>query len=403
MKRLGLILSILLLSTACSTDDITSDSNEGQYVPVEVATVEEIDLEKTLEISGQAMPNTIIPLFTPTPLEVIEINTKVGNRVNVNDILLKLNDEMASMQVNQAKKVVSELENGITKAKALQESSKESVDTLKQIEMELEESVNRARTLINELNEEETDTTLTTVIQEALEITLKQTELAQAAGKATAIPQINVSELEMQLEAAKQNVKQAEKALNATKLSAPIDGVIAELNVSKNQIALPNTPIATIVNLDPIIATFFVNSYQVVQLEPNMKATIQVEGISDPFTSEIKTVSPTVNPQSNLFEVEIPISNVEEQIKGGMRLTAAVSLGNIARALVIPVDSILYDDNKPYVYIVDKDTAIRKDITLGIIKDEIIEVVDGLNLNDRVVTRGKERLNDGTEIKIRNE
>ncbi|MCD8500827.1 MAG: hypothetical protein LRY71_03025 [Bacillaceae bacterium] len=66
MKRIGIFLSILFLA-ACSTDDIASDSEVSQFIPVEVAQVQELDLEKTLDLNGQALPSTIIPLFTPSP------------------------------------------------------------------------------------------------------------------------------------------------------------------------------------------------------------------------------------------------------------------------------------------------------------------------------------------------
>lgn len=402
MKRIGIFLSILFL-TACSTDDISSDSDVNQSIPVEIAQVQEVDLEKTIDINGQAMPSTIIPLFTPSPLEVQEVMVKVGDEVKSDELLIKLDQEQMKSQIDQAKKAVDELEKGISKAKELQKNNEENVQALVKMEQELELSVDNARNLIEDLGEEDSSTTLLTVIQETLELALKQTELAQAAGRLSAVPQINISELEMQLDIAKENVKQLERALEATKLTSPIDGVIAELNVIENQIALPNTALATIVDLNPINATFFVNSYEVTKLQPGMKATIEVEGLSESFTSEIKTVSPTVNPQTNLFEVRISVSNDQNVIKGGMRINAFIHLENIERALVVPIDSVLYEDNEPYVFIADGNISVRKNIVLGMRSGNQVEVVEGLQNGQRVVTRGKERLTDGAEITIRNE
>lgn len=402
MKRIGIFLSILFLA-ACSTDDIASDSEVSQFIPVEVAQVQELDLEKTLDLNGQALPSTIIPLFTPSPLEVQDVQVKVGDKVTTGDLLIKLDQTQVKSQVEQAKKVVTELEKGISKAKELQASNQQSIQELKVMEQELEKSLTNTRSLIEDLGEEDSTTTILTVIQEALEFSLKQAELAQAAGRLNAFPQINVNELEMQLDVAKGNVKQLERALEATKLTSPIEGVVAELNVIKDQLALPNTPLATIVNLNPINATFFVNSYEVTKLQPGMTATIEVEGLRDSFISEIETVAPTINPQTNLFEVKISIPNDQHVIKGGMRISAYVHLENIERALVIPIDSVLYSDNEPYVFIVEEDTSIHKNIVLGMRSGIYVEVVEGLQNGQRVVTRGKERLTDGSEITIRNE
>ncbi|MCT8140395.1 efflux RND transporter periplasmic adaptor subunit [Anaerobacillus sp. CMMVII] len=403
MKRFGLAFASIFLLFACSTKDITSETTTGQQIPVDLASVQEINLEQKLEIPGQALPNAIIPLFTTTPFNVIEVNKKVGDKVFAGEQILRLDDEIVQRQASQAQKAVSELEKGITAAKQLQKNVDSEYAEIQKLQRELEASLDKSRQLISSLTDEAEDINLLLIIQQSLETSLKQAELTQAAGKIGSLPQINVAELEIQLEVAKQNSRQAQMAVEATTLTSPINGTIAELNVTENQIAPPNSALATVVNLNPIIATFHVNSYQVVQLAENMKATLVIEGLQNEIKSKIQVVSPTINPQTNLFKVEIPIENDGERIKGGMRVIAYIDLGGIEKANVIPTESILYDENSPYVFIVKDGIAKRQDITLGIRSGNVIEVHEGITLGDQVVTRGKERLTDGVEITVRNE
>lgn len=403
LKKIITIVALLLVTVACSTKDITSETTAGQKIPVDVASVKEINLEQKLEISGQALPNSIIPLFTTTPLTVVEVNKKVGDKVSVGDQILKLDDELIRSQANQAQKAVKELEKGISAANELQKTAEKGMAELQQLQRELEASLETSRQLIRGLTDENEETSLIRIIQQSLETSVKQAELTQRAGQFGNMPQINVTELEMQLEVAKQNARQAQIAVDATKVTAPIEGTIAELNVSPNQIAPPNNALATIVNLNPIMATFHVNSFQVVQLKKNMTASLLIDGFQDEIEGKIEVVSPTINPQTNLFKVEIPIPNDEERIKGGMRVTAFINIGGIEKANVIPVDSVLYDENSPFVFIVNDGIAKRKDIVLGIRSGDVIQVYEGLTKSDVVVTRGKERLTDGAEVTVRNE
>lgn len=400
LKRISLFLSLLLM-VACSTDDITSENSLGQQIPVEVSSVQEINLEQKLEISGQVLPDTIIPLFSPTPLNVLKINKSVGDKVTKGDQIIKLDDELLSKQAEQASIAVTELEKGITAAKGLQKTAEASFQEVQQLQKELENSLEQSRQLISGLTEEDQEVDLLEIIQQSLEISLQQAELTQAAGKVSSLPQINISELEMQLEAAKENARQAKLAVDATTVTAPIDGTIAEINVTKNQTALPNSPLATIIKLNPIVATFHVNSYQVVQLQKGMSAKLVIDGLQEDIKGEISVVSPTINPQTNLFKVEIPIENLDETIKGGMRVTAIIDLGGIEKAIVVPLDSVLYDENSPYVFIAKDGVAKRQDLVLGIRNENLVEVHQGIAKDDLVITKGKERLTDGAEITVR--
>ncbi|WNF35741.1 efflux RND transporter periplasmic adaptor subunit [Bacillaceae bacterium IKA-2] len=408
MKRLAQITSSLLFIflIACSTEDITSETTAEQQTPVEVASAQEINLEQKLELSGQAFPSAVIPLFTPTPLTVIEVIGKVGDKVKIGDNILKLDQELVRGQASQAQKAVEELEKGITAAKELQKNVQIGTEQVKKLQQEIQTSINQSRELINSIDnpdEDLQDLPLLGIIQQSLEISLKQAELSQVAGQVSSLPQVNVRDLEMQLDIAKQNVQQAQKAVESTTITSPIAGTISEINVTENQIAPPNTALVTVVDLNPIIATFYVNSYQVAQLKESMTATLTVDGLVEEIKSTIQTVSPTINPQNNLFKVEIAIQNDAKSIKGGMRITALIDLGGIEKATVIPIDSVLYDENSPYVFLAKNGVVARQNVVLGIRSDDVIEVHEGITKDDLVVTRGKERLTDGAEITVRNE
>ncbi|WP_209125794.1 efflux RND transporter periplasmic adaptor subunit [Alkalihalobacillus sp. BA299] len=394
---------LILFFTGCGTDDITSDSAKRQSILVSVEQATQTNLRQSLKLTGQVLPKEQVPLFTVSPLEVIEVHKNVGENVKKGELLITLNAELAREQVNQAKNAVTKLENALSQAEELNQTAQNEIERLRALQQDLEQSLNETRNTLEQLNEENEDVALLQTIRSSLELSLKQAELTQAAGNVQQVPTINTLELQMQLETAKKNVRQAELGLQATQVTAPISGTIAQMNVTVGQTAVPNSPMATIVNLNPAVATFSANSFQISKLQPGMDVEIMINGLNETYENKISTVSPVVNPNTNTFTIESEIENPDAIIKGGMRATALVDLGVIEKAVVIPVDSILYEDNDTFVYKVFDTTVKRQPVELGSREGNLIEVLEGIEVNDSIVTTGKERLTEGAQITIRSE
>ena len=403
MKKWLISFTFLLILAACSTEDITSDQVERQQLLVEVESINRSSINETLELSGQLLPKTQVPLLTTMPLEVVKVHVEVGQAVEKGEPLIILNAEEARRQVNLAREAVEKLEQGLSQAQQINQSLETNVNHLRELEDELSKSISRSQEMIEAINPDELEGSLTEVLQASLDVSLKQAELTQAAGSAGSLAPINTIELEAQIQQANEVVRQAEAVLQSTRITAPISGIVTQLDVSAGQTAIPNQPLAIIAHLAEVDATFSVNSFQVARLSPGMSATLEVAGINEQITSEVSIVSPVVNSQTNSFPVQIPVNNDSLQLKGGMRVTAFIDLETIKEALVIPTDAILYEDGKPYTFIVEGTTVRRQPLELGTRDGNIIEILSGLSDQDQVVTSGKERLTDGAAITIQSE
>ncbi len=66
--------------------------------------------------------------------------------------------------------------------------------------------------------------------------------------------------------------------------------------------------------------------------------------------------------------------------------------------LVIPLSALLYEEktNKPYVYVITDDHAVKKSVETGITGLDRIQILSGIAVGDRVVITGKENLSAGT-------
>ena len=389
---------VLLFSTACSQKEITSQNTESNKIPVTVAEVTEKNISNTIELVGLAVPETQVPLLTTSPLTVETVHVKIGDIVKKGDLIVTLDSEAATEQVNQAQSAVTELENALSKMKEMQQAAENqaSLSDIPKLQEELNQSLEKSQALLDGV-----DTGAVTsldLVQSTVDVMVKQAQLANAASQVQQMPTFNTMEMEAQLNQARQGLKQAQQMAEATSITSPIDGIISELNVVADGIASPNVPIGTVIQLDNIAATFQVNSYQVSKLKDGLDATVSFEGLPDSYESKIETVSPTVNQQTNMFSVTIPVSNTELEIKGGMRATAFVAVDNLEAQTVVPMDAILYEEANPYVYIIEEGKAVRQDVTTGFRDNEFMQIIEGLKKGQTVAVNGKERLKDGAEI-----
>ncbi|WP_417897299.1 efflux RND transporter periplasmic adaptor subunit [Bacillus haimaensis] len=405
MKKTWLFPAIFLLvfSTACSQKEITSQNTESNKVPVSVAEVIEQNISNTIELVGMAVPETQVPLLTTSPLTVEKVHVKIGDIVKKGDLIVSLDPTAANEQVLLSQNAVSELENALSKMKEMQQAaeSQASLTDIPKLQGELNQSLEKSQALLDGV--ETGAVTSLDLLQSTMEVMLKQAQLSTAASQAQQIPSFNTVEIEAQLNQARQGLKQAEQLAEAASITSPIDGIVSELNVVEDGIAAPNVPIGTIIRQDNISATFQVNSYQVSKLQAGQTATIAFEGLSESYESAIETVSPTVNQQTNMFSVIIPVSNTEQYIKGGMRATAYVAVDNLDAQIVVPNDAILYEEATPYVYLIEDGKAMRRDVITGFRDGEMIQIVEGLTKGQKVAVNGKERLKDGTDISEQSE
>ena len=398
MKKAVLLASMLVFASACTTEEITNEETSNEPIPVEVASVEQKDISNDLELSGQATPGVTIPLAAPSPLKVTELNVSVGSKVEKGDLIAALDDSTARENVNQLANAVDELEKAVNQAKELSGQAEKSAQELKNLQADLNQSLERSKELLSELDSEEV--TAADVLKESLEVTIKQAQLSQAATQVPSMSAGNVTQLETQLSETKASLNQAQDVLNATTIESPINGIVSQINAEENAAAVPSTPLAVVVNLNPIKATFQVNSFQISQLKKEQEVKITFDGVDGTFDGKLNAIPPTANEQTGSFLIEIPLDNKDLKIKGGMKATATIQTDVIENAIIVPKESIVYGDEETFVYIPQGKKVKQVNVELGTETNDNIQITSGLSKGDQVITKGKDRLNEASEIQV---
>lgn len=247
---------------------------------------------------------------------------------------------------------------------------------------------------------------------------LKRMETLQSRGVASE-SQFDTSKAdqlskEAAVKVAQAQLNRAESALESTKIRqgytrvvASWTGgketrVVAERFVDAGDTVAANTPMLSIVELDPINAVMFVTEKDYGRLEHDQAAILTTDAYgSQTFAGKITRVSPVFRQNSRQARVELSIANPDYRLKPGMFVRAQVMLGRVEDATIVPEDALVKRNETDGLFILSDDgkTVSWRPITIGIRNNRRVQVI-GENIAGRVVTLGQQLIEDGSEITI---
>jgi len=120
----------------------------------------------------------------------------------------------------------------------------------------------------------------------------------------------------------------------------------------------------------------------------------------DTLTGVVEQVSPAVDPDSRTFKVGVEISNDSLILRPGMFVKLDIVVDSKDSAIVIPKDVILDRRGSKTVFVVEKGVALERQIETGLSNPDEVEVISGLEAEERLVVRGFETLRNRSKIKV---
>lgn len=184
-------------------------------------------------------------------------------------------------------------------------------------------------------------------------------------------------------------------------IQAPFSGQLGIRRVSLGALINPGDEIVTLDDLSLIKLDFSVPETVLSSLEPGLD--IQAASVAypdQPFSGKVTTIGTRIDPVTRTVVVRAELPNTEGLLKPGMLLT--VDLRNNSReSLQIPEESLLPQNNKQFVYLVNKDNRVKQvEVEIGRRQPGVVEILNGLTAGDRVVTEGTTRVTPDAQVQI---
>ncbi|MDC1392042.1 efflux RND transporter periplasmic adaptor subunit [Flavobacteriaceae bacterium] len=202
-------------------------------------------------------------------------------------------------------------------------------------------------------------------------------------------------------------VAQMRNQLSKTKIYAPFSGVIDEIIAQKGSTLAPGmTPIMRIVNLDNMYVESDVPENYLANITKGSLAKVSIPVLNITQNTVVRQTGNFIQPNNRTFRVEAPIKNPTGMIKPNLNARLSIVDYSNLEALMIPFRVIRKNaKGNFFVFILTRQEenngyiAEQRFVTLGMSKDELVEITKGVNTEDLIVDEGVSLLVTGQKVK----
>ena len=207
--------------------------------------------------------------------------------------------------------------------------------------------------------------------------------------------------LKYDLEALRASYNLASLELDYTQIRAPINGVISERYIKRGNTIEVGESLYRVTSFDPLVAYLHVPEREYRQISAGQPVGLEVDALNGPpIIASVTRVSPIVDPLTGTFKITIEIRDEQRRIKPGMFARIGVVYDTRVNALQVPRSSIVEDLGETSVFVVEDGIAVRRVVETGFSNRGMVEIVNGLNDDDDVITVGQVGLQPDSPVAV---
>lgn len=189
--------------------------------------------------------------------------------------------------------------------------------------------------------------------------------------------------------------------LNYTDIKAPISGIVSQRLIKVGNMVKLDQPTFQITDFDPLLAVLHVPEREMSKLQIDFPASLTADAIPDSeFRGKILRISPIVDAGTGTFKVTVEVNDKTRKLKPGMFTRVKIIYDTHENTLLVSKNAILSEDTETWAFVVNDDTATKKEVKIGYSNSTHVEILSGLNVGDIIVTTGLSSLKDGSKIKV---
>ena len=355
------IAGLLTLSACSSGDKKEAKADTGNAIAVKVSTPSG-DEQQGLNISGQIEASQSANISTRVMGYITMLKVKVGDRVSRGQVLASISNQDLIAKRGQTDAMIAE-------ADANMKSAKKDLD--------------RFTVLYSQ--------------QSATAKELDNVTLQYNAAKA-------------RLEGARQMRNEVNAQLGYTTLTAPFSGIVTQKLADAGSMANPGMPILTIEQSGSYQVSASVPENMISQLNQGDEAVITISAINKTITGKVAQLNESSQYTGGQYIIKVSIpDNDKTGLYAGMYANISIPLKTPVAAksnentnVLIPLQSIERKDQLTGLYTISSNnTALLRWVRLGKTYGDQVEVLSGLEKNEKFIVSAEGKLYNGVPVKIK--
>ena len=382
-----------------------SQIKEEIIIPVRTALVEKGEVNSFLKVTGVVEANETVRVTSEIMGQAKEVKVKDGEEVNKGDILIVLGDEQTKIQVAQAQATLDSVQASYDKIKsgARPQEIKQAESAVLQAKINrdsAEENYLRMKKLFTEkaISEQQYEQA-----KNQYEIADVQYQSAQESYELVieGAAEEDIKSVEAQVRQTKAALDMAKYQLKNTQVTAPISGKVTSIAVSSGEMVSPSVPLLSIIDVNRIFVKVGISEKDISKIKEGQTVDLKIDAFpEEKFLGEVVSKGVAVDQISKTLEVKIEILQPEVDIPVGVFARGDILVKTNQDALIIPSSALTRKKDGIYIYVIEEGIARQKEVVLGIIQDERVEILDGLSEEEEIVVLGNQELEDGLRVDV---
>ncbi len=357
---------------------------EARPAPVEVAAVETGAIENRRVFSGALEPAAQVIIAPKVAGRVVELAVELADTVTRGQVIAKLDSAEFVQAFHQARAEFAVAQANLREAESAAVIAQRGFERIQAL---------RTRGVASEA-QLDTASAENLAQQAALEVAKAEVTRAQAARQSARI------------------------RLDYTTIKADWRGdddqrLVAERSVEEGNTVAANTPLVTLVDLDPVRAVLHVTERDYAKLQTGQEIALRTDAFPDrSWRGQVARVAPVFQEGSRQARVEVDVENPELLLKPGMFVQAEALLGRVEQATIVPTAALAERGGRDVVFVVTAGKPAKRGdgqpsaatatvrmvpVEIGIRTDTHAQITSE-GVAGHVVTLGQQLLKDGSPI-----
>jgi len=390
----GVLLSLCVVAGCTgAAGQARRDAGRSSAIAVSTAPVQHISIQRSVDLAGTLVSPDQAKVSAEAPGVVESVSVRLGDNVARGQELVRLAPRELQLALERAQSALRQTEAQLGMSG---EDSRSLPD----------DQIAAIRTAIANLDDAKTQNEraeqlasrglLAGAEVEATRTKLKVAEAAYESAVET------VRSLKASLQDRRAAYDLAQKKLNDATIRAPIAGAVAERLVQPGEFIKEDTPVITLVQMDPLKVITAAQEKFAGVIQSGMPIQFTVESYpNEMFRGRIVSVSPAVDQSTRTFTVEAELPNPDHRLKPGFFAKGAILTRVDSAVIAAPEDAISTLAGVSTVFIVDNGKIRPQNVTTGARKGNLLEIVDGLHGDETLATSNLNQLSAGVTVTAR--
>jgi RND family efflux transporter MFP subunit len=365
----------------------------GPAVETLAAPVQRMSIQREVDLSGTLTSPDQARISSEVAGIVRDVRVQLGTEVRAGDVIARLEPRELQLALDRAESALRQVEAqlGIDHRQASQAPADDQIASVRQATANRDDARNgfeRAQLLSGR-------GLLTQADRDTAETRLK---IAEANYQATLD---TVHSLKASLQDRRASYELAQKKVADAVIKAPVAGSISERLIQPGEFIRENTPVATIVQMNPLKLKTAIQEKHASLITPGQTVEFDVEAFLDrKFKGRIAYVSPAVDQATRTFAVEALVDNADRQLKPGFFAKGIVLTRVDENVIAVPEDAISTLAGVSTVYVIEAGKARAQQVVLGARKNNLVEITSGLKGDESLATTNLSQLATGVIVSV---